>query len=88
VRRAAVVGSRADALLKGRLAIVDDHDMGEDRFNIYIHLGDNWGAVIARLSEILDALGLLPEVLIAKVLGDSGKYEVVHPVEFAGTFKL
>jgi hypothetical protein len=76
------------ALLKGRLAVVDGHDMGEDRFNIFIRLEENWIPVIARVSEALDALGVLPEVLIAKVRGSSGRYEVVHPADYSGTFTL
>jgi hypothetical protein len=76
------------ALLKGRLASVDSHDMGEDRFNIFIHLADNWEPVLSRVTEVLGGLGVLADAVIAKFYGDTKKYEVVHPVSFTGTFAV
>jgi hypothetical protein len=76
------------ALLKGRLASVDGHDIGEDRFKIFIHLADNWEPVLSRVTAVLGGLGVLADAVIAKFYGDTEKYEVVYPVSFSGTFAL
>jgi hypothetical protein len=62
--------------------------MGEDRFNIFIHLTGNWEPVFDRVTEALDGLGVLPDAVIVRFLEDSETVEVVHPASYAGTFAV
>ena len=67
---------------------VDGHDIGQYKFNIHIHLGDNWDAAIEKVTETLDGLGLLLRVVVAKYDGASNQYEIVRPDTYIGDFAL
>ena len=71
-----------------KFAIVDGHDIGEGRFNIYIHPKGPWGPVLERVEAYLKLRGALDEAGIAKFHGKTERYQVVWPVGFSGHFKL
>lgn len=76
------------AFLKDRVAEVDGHDIGSDRFNIYIHLSNDWEPTLARVIETLGQLDVLAKVVVAKFHGDTETYEVVHPDPYSRVFAL
>lgn len=67
---------------------VDGHDIGEGRFNIFIHVRGPWSAVLARVEAFLKLHGAFGEVVIAKFYGKSERYQVVHPPAHIGGFAL
>jgi hypothetical protein len=76
------------AFMLDKSASVDGHDIGQGRFNIFIHLSNGWEPALERVTEALDGLGVLPKALIAKFHGDTEKYEVVRPDSYSGRFAL
>ena len=76
------------ALLGDREAAVDGHDIGEGRFNIFIHLGAGWEPALTKVTATLDDLGLLPSAVVAKFHEQTKEYEVVRPDSYSGTFAL
>jgi hypothetical protein len=75
------------AFEQNRFAVVDGHDYGEGRFNIYIYPRAAWGPVIERVEAFLKLKGWLARATIAKGLA-SGKWQVIWPEGFAGAFRL
>jgi hypothetical protein len=75
------------ALSTSRDVEVDGHDIGEGKFNVFIHL-KTWEPALARVTEALDELQLLPRATVAKFHGETESYEVVRPDSFTGTFAL
>jgi hypothetical protein len=67
---------------------VDGHDIGEGKFNIFIHVRGPWSAVLARIKAFLKLHGALGEAVIAKFYGKSERYQVVHPPAHVGRFAL
>jgi len=76
------------ALAMNRTAEVDGHDIGEGKFNVYIHLRKDWEPALAQVTETLDKLQLLPRAVVAKFHGTTEGYEVVRPDSFTGNFSL
>jgi hypothetical protein len=76
------------ALALGRLADVDGHNLGEERFSIFVLFPGVWEPVLDRITDVLDRLAALPGAVIAKLDGETGRYEVVHPESYAGEFAL
>jgi hypothetical protein len=68
-------------------AIVDGHDIGQGRFNIYIFPRGAWGPVTERVHALLKLKGWLNRAVIAKRL-KSEKYKVIWPEEHVAEFEL
>jgi hypothetical protein len=66
--------------------IVDGHDIGPDRFNVFVIPNRAWGPAIERTLAFLKLKGALGEAVVAKLHGKSGRYEVVHPAGYVGGF--
>ena len=67
---------------------VDGHDIGEGKFNIFIHPRRSWGPVLERVNVFLKLRGALDEAVVAKFHGKTERYEVVHPANYHGEFAL
>jgi hypothetical protein len=76
------------ALSTNRTAEVDGHDIGEGKFNVFVHLRKGWEPALTQIVEALNELDLLPRAIVAKFHGAVESYEVVRPDSFAGTFTL
>lgn len=81
-----------DALIQAfeqnRCAVVDGHDLGEGKFNIFLIPRDSWAPVIDRVKAFLKLKGVLSEAVIAKRLKNSGQYVVVWPENYDSAFVL
>lgn len=69
-------------------AAVDGHDIGQDRFNIFINPTGSWGPVLERVHASLKLRGALNAATVVKRLEKSGKFVVVWPEHFSGRFEL
>ena len=69
-------------------AEVDGHDIGQARFNIFINPTGSWGPVLARVHASLKLRGALKTAKVAKRLKKSGRFVVVWPEQFNGSFEL
>src|SRR5262245_5652929 len=68
---------------------VDGHDIGQGRFNVFIHLnGSVWEPALSRTIATLERLRLLHGSLVAKFTDATESYDVVHPDAFSGSFEL
>lgn len=76
------------AFTQNNLAVVDGHDFGEGKFNIFIFPKGSWGPVIERVQAFLKLRGVLGNALIVKRLKFSERYIVVWPEKFSGSFSL
>jgi hypothetical protein len=75
-------------LVADRSAGVDGHDIGEGRFNIYIHLQGGWEPALGRVLEALKGLNRLGDSAVAKLNGETDAFEVVWPKGYVGKFAL
>jgi hypothetical protein len=75
-------------LLPDRSAEVDGHDIGEGRFNIYIHLQRGWQPALGHVIEALKRLNRLEDSVVAKLYGETNAFEVVWPEGYVGRFAL
>src|SRR5687768_15253200 len=64
-------------------AVVDGHDAGQGRFNIFLFPTGAWGTVIDRVKAFLKLRGVLDEAVIVKRL-KSEHYVVVWPEDHVG----
>ena len=69
-------------------AQVDGHEISEARFNILIRAPDPAGPTLARITRLLEALGVLPASVVASFRPATGSYQVVYPTGYAGEFEL
>ena len=76
------------AFSQNSFAVVDGHDVGEGRFNIYIYPTGAWKPVIERVEAFLKLRGALKDAMIVKRMKVSEKFVVVWPRGFDGTFAL
>jgi len=68
--------------------VVDGHDIGQGRFNIFIIPSSSWAPVIERVRAFLKLRDVLSDAVIAKFHGKTERYEVVHPANHSGGFAL
>jgi hypothetical protein len=68
--------------------IVDGHDIGQGKFNIFIHPRKSWGPVLERVEAFLKLRGALADAVIVKFHGKTKRYEVVHPAAHPSGFAL
>jgi hypothetical protein len=73
------------ALLQDRSAVVDGHDIGEGRFNIYIHPQGGWEPALGHVIEALKSLDCLDDATVAK---ETDGFEVVWPKGHVRRFTL
>lgn len=59
------------AFEQNKCAVVDGHDIGQDRFNIFLIPVSSWAPVIERVKAFLKLRGVLREALIVKRLKSS-----------------
>jgi hypothetical protein len=76
------------AFAQNEYAVVDGHDMAENKFNIYILPKGAWGPVVDRVIAFLKLRGVLGSAVIAKRLKRNGPYKIIWPVKSGGTFQL
>jgi hypothetical protein len=76
------------AFSQNDFAVVDGHDVGEGRFNIFILPKGSWGPVLERVYAFLKLRGVLHRAIVVKRLKVSEKLVVVWPEGFAGKFEL
>jgi hypothetical protein len=69
-------------------AQVDGHEIGEGRFNILIRAPDPSDPALARITQLLEGLGVLPASVVASFRPASDSYEVVYPAGYTGEFVL
>ena len=69
-------------------AEVDGHDIGQGRFNIFINPTGSWAPVLERVHASLKLRGALKTAKVVKRMKKSGKYVVVWPEQFVGSFEL
>jgi hypothetical protein len=69
-------------------AEVDGHDIGQGRFNIFINPTGSWGPVLERVHALLKLRGALNTAKVVKRLKKSGKFVVMWPEQFNGSFEL
>lgn len=74
------------AFSQNDFAVVDGHDVGQGRINIFIHPKGAWAPVLERVHAFLKLRGALSTALVVKRLKTSGRYSVVWPKDFQGTF--
>jgi hypothetical protein len=67
------------AFRQSRDGYVDGHDIGQGKFNIFIHVRGPWKAVLARTEAFLKLGGAYSSAIIAKYYSKRDKYVVVHP---------
>lgn len=75
------------AFEQNRCAVVDGHDAGQGRFNIFLFPAGAWAPVIDRVKAFLKLRGVLSQAVIAKRL-KSERYVVVWPENYLGSFEL
>lgn len=67
---------------------VDGHDIGQDKFNIYIHIRSSWASGLERVYSCLKLRKALSEAIVVKFHPKTERYEVVMPTIYSGTFSL
>jgi hypothetical protein len=75
------------AFSQNNYAVVDGHDVGEGRFNIFIHPSGAWQPVIERVHAFLKLKSMLTRALIAKGL-KSERWQVIWPEGHTAKFEL
>ena len=75
------------AFSQNRHAVVDGHDYGQGKFNIFIFPRGAWGPVLERVEAFLKLKGWWNRATVAKRL-KSERYQVVWPKDFTGEFEL
>ena len=74
--------------LGDRSVEIDGHDIGQERFNIFIHLMQGWEPALGRVTKTLGKLGMLDQSVVARFHGETATYEVVRPDSYSGRFAL
>ena len=69
-------------------AVVDGHDIGQGRFNIFLLTKASLDSVVDRIKVALDDLGVLKDATIAHRPTSGSGYAVVWPEQHRGTFEL
>ena len=69
-------------------AVVDGHDVGQGKFNIFINPKGAWAPVMERVYAYLKLRGVLHKAVIVKRLKVSEKLVVVWPERFVGKFEI
>jgi len=67
---------------------VDGHDIGEGKFNIFIHVRGSWSSVVERVQAFLKLRNALGDAVVVKFHGKTERYQVVHPANYRGDFAL
>jgi len=76
------------AFSQNSFAVIDGHDIGQSKFNIFIYPTSTWAPVLERVYAFLKLRGVLNDAVVAKRLKTSEKYVVVWPEQFKGAFEL
>lgn len=69
-------------------ALVDGHDIGQGRFNIFIRPSASWASVLGRVRAFLEFRGFADHAVVARRASATERYEVVWPADYRGTFEL
>lgn len=76
------------AFPKSDFAVVEGHEFGDGRFNIFIDPKSAWEPVVEHAKAALELRGVLGEALIATRAAPGGRPVVVWPEGHAGDFRL
>ncbi len=76
-----------ELLLRHRGVRVDSHDIGHDRFNIFISSEEPWSAILGGIRAYLEFHGILGAAVIAARPLEGGTYEVLWPADHVGAFE-
>jgi hypothetical protein len=87
-RYVAIEDSLLQAFSQSDDGVVDGHDIGNAKFNIYIRPRRSWGPVLERVKAFLELRGALKDAVIAKLHGKTDQYQVVHPSTYCGEFSI
>jgi hypothetical protein len=71
-----------------RDVLVDGHDIGMGKFNIFINTDESWAPIAGRIRAFLEFRGLLEDAIVAWRPSMTGQYNVVWPADYEGTFEL
>jgi|SRR6185295_453274 len=67
---------------------VDGHDIGQAKFNIFIHVRGSWASALQRVEAFLKLRGALQEAVIVKFYGKTERYQIVYPPTDRSEFAL
>jgi hypothetical protein len=87
-RFVAIEGSLIQAFSQCDDGVVDGHDVGQNRFNIFIYPRRSWGPVLNRVKAFLELRGALTDAVIVKFHGKSERYEVTYPTTYSDRFSI
>ena len=76
------------AFVRDKSAIVDGHDIGQGRFNVFLFAKAPVSSVVDRVKAALDEVGVLNDATIAHRLTMESGYSVVWPEQYRGKFEL
>ena len=76
------------AFSQSKDGIVDGHDIGQGKFNIFINVRSSWSPVLERVHAFLKLRGVLEEAVVVKFHSKSEHYQVVHPSSHPSGFAL
>lgn len=75
------------AFSQSNYAVIDGHDVGQGKFNIFINVKGAWKPAIERAYAFLKLKGWIQRAVIAKLL-KSGKCQVIWPANYSAQFDL
>ena len=67
---------------------VDGHDIGQGRFNVFIHSDEPWPAILGRIQAFLEFREMLKDAVVATRPVDGEKYQVIWPLDYGHAFEL
>jgi hypothetical protein len=71
-----------------RGVVVDGHDIGQGRFNVFIHSDEPWPSILGRIRAFLEFREMLENAVVATRPRDGEKYKVLWPPEYGPAFEL
>src|SRR3977135_3028848 len=73
------------AFVGDKSAIVDGHDIGQGKFNVFVIPKAPLDSVVDRIKAVLEEIGVLDDATIAHRATSQGGYSVVWPEPHWGT---
>ena len=78
----------AELFKDNRQVVIDGHDIGQGRFNVFVHSDEPWPAVLGRIRAFLEFRGVLDGAVIATRPLDGEEYQVLWPSDHEHEFQL
>jgi hypothetical protein len=73
---------------ENRGVVVDGHDIGRGRFNVYMQSAEPWPSILGRIRAFLEFHEVLERAVVATRPLDGEKYQVVWPSDHEHAFEL